>query len=82
MIVAGLALGTWMGGELGEIIMPFLAHDDTGGQVLPPFTMEVRWVTLGIIYAAMGLLFAVITVGVVWFIRRISLQRILRLGEM
>ena len=82
VIVAGLALGTWMGGRLGETIMPFLAHDDTGGQVLPPFTMEVRWVTLGVIYAAMALLFAVIAVGVVWFIRRISLQRILRLGEM
>ena len=82
VIVAGMALGTWMGGRLGEIIMPFLAHDDQGSQVLPPFTMEVNWVTLGVTYAAMALLFAVITMGVIWFIRRISLQRILRLGEM
>ena len=82
VIVAGMSLGTWMGGRLGEIIMPFLAHDDQGSQVLPPFTMEVNWVTLAITYAAMALLFAVITMGVIWFIRRISLQRILRLGEM
>ena len=82
VIVAGMALGTWMGGRLGEVIMPFLAHDDQGSQVLPPFTMEVNWVTLGVTYAAMALLFAIITMGVIWFIRRISLQRILRLGEM
>jgi ABC-type lipoprotein release transport system permease subunit len=82
VIVAGMALGTWMGGRLGEVIMPFLAHDDQGSQVLPPFTMEVDWVTLGVTYAAMALLFAIITMGVIWFIRRISLQRILRLGEM
>ena len=82
VIVAGMSLGTWMGGRLGEIIMPFLAHDDRGSQVLPPFAMEVNWVTLSITYAAMALLFAVITMGVIWFIRRISLQRVLRLGEM
>ena len=82
VIVAGMSLGTWTGGRLGEIIMPFLAHDDRGSHVLPPFTMEVNWVTLGITYAAMAILFAVITMGVIWFIRRISLQRILRLGEM
>ena len=81
VVVAGMALGTWMGGRLGEIIMPFLAHDDQGSQVLPPFTMEVNWVTLGVTYTAMVLLFAVITMGVIWFIQRISLQRILRLGE-
>ncbi|MCI0437507.1 MAG: ABC transporter permease [Chloroflexi bacterium] len=82
VIAAGMALGTWMGGRLGEIIMPFLAHDDTGGRVLPPFILQVNWVTLAVTYAAMTLAFVIIITGVVWFIRRISLQRILRLGEM
>jgi hypothetical protein len=82
VIAAGLAMGTWMGGRLGAVIMPYLGHDDTGRQVLPPFTMEVDWGTLIIIYAAMAVMFALITSGVIWFIHRISLQRILRLGEM
>ncbi len=82
VITLGLALGTWMGGRLGSIIMPFLGNDDSGGQVLPPFVLEVSWPTLLGTYAAMGSVFAVIILGVIWFVRRISLQRVLRMGEM
>ncbi len=82
VIAVGLALGTWMGGRLGAIIMPFLGHDDWGGQVIPPFVLEVNWGALLATYAVMVLVFAAITIGLVWLIRKISLQRILRLGEM
>ncbi len=82
IIFAGLALGTWMGGRLGAIIMPFLGNDDQGSQVLPPFALEVNWSTLLITYAAMAVVFTLIITGMIWFVRRISLQRILRLGEM
>ena len=82
VIAAGMALGTWMGGRLGAIIMPFLGHDDRGSEMLPPFVLEVNWGTLAITYAAMALVFALIIVGVIWFISKISLHRILRLGEM
>ena len=82
VIVGGLALGTWMGRELGATIMPFLGHDDLGSQVLPPFIIEISWGTLAITYAAMAFMFSLIITGVILFIKRISLQRILRLGEM
>ena len=81
IIAAGMALGTWMGGRLGAIIMPFLGHDDQGSQVLPPFVTEVSWGALAITYAAMAVVFALIIMGVIWFIHRISLQRVLRLGD-
>ena len=81
VIGAGLALGAWIGGRLGASMMPFLAHDDRGAQVLPPFVVDVNWQTLAITYLAMGLVFAVIITGVILLVRRISLQRILRLGE-
>jgi ABC-type lipoprotein release transport system permease subunit len=81
VIGAGMALGAWMGGRLGAIIMPFLAHDDRGSEVLPPFVIQINWSTLTITYAAMLAVFAIIIIGMVWFIRKISLQRILRLGE-
>jgi hypothetical protein len=71
-----------MGRQLGVSMMPFLSHSDQGIQVLPPFAIEVNWGTLGITYAAMAGLFAIIIFGVILFVRRISLQRILRLGEM
>ncbi len=82
VIVAGMALGTWMGGRLGAIIMPFLGHDDWGARVVPPFVMETNWGALLLTYAAMALVFAVISLGIIWFVQRISLHRVLRLGEM
>ncbi len=82
VIGAGLALGSWMGGRLSAAITPFLGHDDQGVRVLPPIVTQINWDTLAITYAAMGMLFAFIIAGVIWFVRRISMQRILRLGEM
>ena len=81
VIAVGLALGTWMGGRLGATIMPFLAHDDRGSQALPPFVIEVGWQNLLVTYVAMAAIFTAIVLGVIWFIRRMSLSRVLRLGD-
>ena len=81
LIAVGMALGTWMGGRLSRVMMPFLGHDDLGFQVVPPFIVDVDWGALAVAYSAMAILFALIITGVVLFIRKISLQRILRLGE-
>jgi ABC-type antimicrobial peptide transport system permease subunit len=82
VIATGMALGTWMGGRLGATIMPFLGHDDWGDEVVPPFVMQVNWAALLTTYAAMILVFAVVSLALLIFIQRISLQRVLRLGEM
>ncbi|MDP6452547.1 MAG: hypothetical protein QF898_04490 [SAR202 cluster bacterium] len=81
VIAVGMILGTWMGGRLGATIMPFLGHDERGSQVLPPFAIHVDWVNLAITYAVMGLVFTIIIAGVIWFIHRMSLQSVLRLGD-
>ena len=81
VIGAGMALGTWMGGRLGATIMPYLGHDDLGGQVLPPFAIEVNWGILAATYLAMALVLTTVILGVIYFIQRISLQRVLRLGD-
>jgi hypothetical protein len=62
--------------------MPFLGHDDWGDQVIPPFAMQINWGALIITYIFIGVLFTVISLGLIWLIHKISLQRILRLGEM
>ena len=67
--------------RVSATMMPFLNHDDRGVQVLPPFEIEINYANLAVTYGAMALLFGLIIVGVVLFVRRISLQRILRLGE-
>ena len=81
VIGVGMALGTWMGGRLGATIMPFLGHDERGAQVLPPFVIEVGWQNLLATYVAMAVIFTAIILGVIWFIRRMSLSRVLRLGD-
>ena len=82
IIAVGLALGTWMGSRLGATIMPFLGHDDFGGKVVPPFVMVIDWGALVITYAVMLVIFAVITLALIMLIRRLSLARILRIGEL
>ena len=82
IIAVGLALGTWMGSRLGATIMPFLGHDDFGGKVIPPFVMVIDWGALIITYAVMLVIFAVITLALIILIRRLSLARILRIGEL
>lgn len=82
VIGVGMALGAEMGRRLGAIIMPFLSHNDRGTEVLPPFVLEIDWGTLAITYGFMIAVFTAIILGMIWFIRRISLQRILRLGEL
>jgi ABC-type lipoprotein release transport system permease subunit len=81
VITVGMALGTWMGGRLGSTIMPFLGHDDQGSQVIPPFVIEVSWANLLVTYAAMSVIFTVIILGVILFIQRMSLSRVLRIGD-
>ena len=81
VIGAGVALGAWMGERFGAIIMPFLASDEVGSRILPPFIIEIDWPLLAVTYGAMIGIFLVITAFLVSFAQRISLVRTLRLGE-
>ena len=81
IVVVGIALGTWMGGRISATIMPFLGQDDFGGRVVPPFAIHVDSAALALTYAAMFLVFAAISLSLLWLIQRIALHRVLRLGE-
>ena len=81
IVVIGIGLGTWMGGRISATIMPFLGQDDFGGRVLPPFAIHVDTGALALTYAGMFLVFAVISLSLLWLIHRIALHRVLRLGE-
>lgn len=82
IIIIGMVLGTWMGSRLSATVMPFLSHDDRGSKVIPPFTMEYDWITLLITYSIMLLIFTLTLLGLVWIINRITIQKILRLGDL
>ncbi len=82
VVVSGLALGMWMGGQLGAAIVPFIGSDETGRQPLPPFVLEIDWPTLLSAYSAMLAVFAIVVVGVIVVVRRIALQQVLRMGDL
>ena len=82
VIAVGMVLGTWMGGRLGATVMPFLGNDDQGSQVLPPFVIEASWRNLSVTYIAMAVIFGTIILGLIWFVRRMALSRVLRMGDM
>ena len=82
VIAVGMVLGTWMGGRLGATVMPFLGNDDEGSQVLPPFVIEASWRNLSVTYIAMAVIFGTIILGLIWFVRRMALSRVLRMGDM
>jgi hypothetical protein len=50
--------------------------------VVPPFAITVNWGALLTTYAIMLGVFALIILGVIWLIQRISVHRTLRMGEM
>jgi putative ABC transport system permease protein len=81
VITLGMALGIWMGGRLGATIMPFLGHDDWGREVEPPFIMQADWGSLMVTYGIMVIVFLVISLGILWLIRRVSMTKLLRMGE-
>ncbi len=57
-------------------------HDDFGGRVVPLFVMVIDWNALLITYGVMLVIFAVITLALIMLLQRLSICRILRIGEL
>ncbi len=81
VIGAAVALGIFMGAQLGNTIMPYLANSGEGGASVPPMLVEIDWlgfsVTFGLLTAVFGLVVGAILVSVY----RMSIHRIMRMGE-
>ncbi len=80
-VLGGMALGAWMGVRLVSAVMPFMGHDETGGRVVPPFAVQVDWLSLALAYAVITVIFGGIMGGVVWAIHRVAAHRALRIED-
>ena len=80
-VLGGMALGTWMGVRLVSAVMPFMGHDETGGRVVPPFAVQVDWLSLALAYAVIAIIFGGIMAGVVWAVHRVAAHRALRIED-
>ena len=80
-VLGGMALGTWMGVRLVSAVMPFMGHDETGGRVVPPFVVQVDWLSLSLAYAVIAIIFGAIMAGVAWTVHRVAAHRALRIED-
>ena len=80
-VLGGMALGTWMGVRLVSAVMPFMGHDETGGRVVPPFAVQVDWLSLSLAYAVIAIIFGAIMAGVAWAVHRVAAHRALRIED-
>jgi ABC-type lipoprotein release transport system permease subunit len=81
IIVAGMGLGTIVGLRVGELMMDFLATDETGQTVLPPFVLQVSWAEVAAVWAILGTVFVITIAVVVALYLRLAVHRALRIGD-
>ncbi|MPZ48732.1 MAG: FtsX-like permease family protein [Dehalococcoidia bacterium] len=81
VIGLGMAAGTVMGLRLGALMIRYMGVSETGGEVLPPMLLHVSWWTIGAAWLVLSAAFMV-TIGIIVLLySRLSLSRVLRIGE-
>ena len=81
VIVAGMGLGTVVGLQIGRLMMDFLATDELGRAVVPPFLLAVSWPQVFIVWSILGVVFMVTIAAVVLLYLRLAVHRALRIGD-
>jgi ABC-type antimicrobial peptide transport system permease subunit len=74
LVIPALLIGILLGAALAYVILPFLAL--IGGQ-----TLSISVANLAALFVALIIGFGVISVGAAWWLRRMSVNQVLRLGE-
>ena len=81
VIIAGMGLGTIVGLRVGRLMMDFLATDERGQDVIPPFLLAVSWPQIFVVWIILGGVFALTIAGVVLLYLRLAVHQALRIGD-
>ncbi len=81
VVLAGLGLGTAVGLFIGRFMMSFLATDEIGNPVVPPFILEFSWTEVFFVWGILGLVFILTVAAVVTLYFRLAIHRALRIGD-
>jgi hypothetical protein len=82
VIVAGVAVGTFLGMPLGRLMIDFMGVTERGEEVLPPLVAEVSWNTVATVYALLAVVFIGTILSLVVLYSRLAVHRALRMGEL
>jgi hypothetical protein len=82
-IVIGVAIGIglFMGTRLGDTIIPFLANSGESNTLVPPMVLEIDWAGFGLTFGLLGVVFALVIFAVLVSVFRMSIHRVMRMGE-
>ncbi|MFC1920111.1 FtsX-like permease family protein [Chloroflexota bacterium] len=81
IVFAGMGIGTFIGGRLSYVMLPFLQLTEKGERVLPPFILTVDWLTIGVAYAIIAIAFIITISMVIMFFYRAAIHQALRMGD-
>ncbi len=81
IVIAALIGGVWLGARIAELTIRFLEHTEQGKVLLPPFILQVNWLSASLFAFVMFLgIFATIAL-LSWTFSRLGLSRVLRGAE-
>ena len=81
VVACGVGLGTWAGGQIGASLLPVLEVAEAGVRVTPPMVLQTNWVTLLMSYLVLAGVTAGTVVWLAWFVAKLEVQQVLRIGE-
>lgn len=81
LILAGLVLGTGLGGLLNQITMPRLPVSLADQPPIPPFVPREDWLAVGGLYLGLGVAFLCMLGIVTALLWRARIDRIMRIGQ-
>lgn len=83
LLVVGLGMlgGSLIGSRISVLILGSLELTETGDRVTPPFVLEVNWPAVAAAYGLIVFVFALSVLFLVLFFSRLSLHRMLRIGD-
>ncbi|MDA1278862.1 MAG: FtsX-like permease family protein [Chloroflexi bacterium] len=81
VIGVAVALGIFMGSRMGTTIMPYLANSGENAVVVPPMVVQIDWTGFGITFGLLGVVFLVVISLILASVYRMSIHRIMRMGE-
>ena len=81
VIGVAVALGIFMGSRMGTSIMPYLANSGENATVVPPMAIQIDWFGFGITFGLLGIVFAGVIGVILISVYRMSIHRIMRMGE-
>lgn len=81
IVICGVLLGTWVGQQIGSILLPLMEVAEEGERVTPPMAFTTDWLALSVSYLVLAVVTLVTVLWLAWLSSNIQVQQVLRMGD-